>query len=186
MAVNLRRRRFTVDDYYAMADAGIFRPDERVELIEGEIIDMGAIGSLHAAIVTRLSRMLVLGVGEQAIVRVQDPVRLSDLTEPEPDLALLRPRDDFYAAGHPLPPDTLLVVEVSHTTLGYDRGIKLPLYATAGIPEVWIVNPEDVVVEVYREPARGRYRSEEHIGIDGVLRCLAIPSLEIPVSRVLS
>jgi Uma2 family endonuclease len=116
---------------------------------------------------------------------VQNPVRLSDLTEPQPDLALLRRRDDFYAARHPLPPDTLLVVEVSHTTLGLDRGIKLPLYATAGIPEVWIVNPEDDVVEVCRDPAKGRYRREERLGRTGALRCLAVPGLEIPVDQVL-
>jgi Uma2 family endonuclease len=185
MTVELQRRRFTVHEYYAMADAGILHEDDRVELIEGEIIEMAAIGSQHAACVDRLNRLLVRGAGDSAVVRVQNPVRLSDLTEPQPDLALLRPRDDFYAAGHPGPADTLLIVEVSHTTLGYDRGVKLPLYATARIPEVWIVNPEEGVVEVYREPSGGRYRSEGRAAPGDLLEPLALPGVAVPVERVL-
>jgi Uma2 family endonuclease len=184
MSVKPQRRRFTVHDYYAMADAGILDEDDRVELIEGDIVEMASIGSQHAACVDRLNRFLQ-AAGESAVVRVQNPVRLSDLTEPQPDLALLRPRDDFYAAAHPGPADTMLIVEVSHSTLGHDREIKLPLYATAGIPEVWIVNPEDDVVEVYRDPVRGRYARQERVGRDGVLQPLALPSLQIPVGRVL-
>ena len=185
MSVKLHRRRFTVHDYYAMADAGILGEDDRVELIEGEILEMASIGSQHAACVDRLTRFLVPGAGDRAVVRVQNPVRLSDLTEPQPDLALLRPRDDFYATAHPGPADTLLIVEVSHSTLGYDRGIKLPLYAAAGIPEVWIVNGDDGVIEVYREPSGGYYGSERRLHPGDVLTPLALPSVQIPVERVL-
>jgi Uma2 family endonuclease len=184
MSVKLQRRRFTVHDYYAMADAGILGEDDRVELIEGEILEMAAIGSRHAACVDRLNRYLQ-AVGEQAVVRVQNPVRLSDLTEPQPDLALLRARDDFYAAGHPGPADTLLIVEVSHSTLGYDREVKLPLYATAGIPEVWVVDVDGSAVEVYRDPASGRFRSEARLRAGDVLRPLHFPAVETPVARVL-
>jgi Uma2 family endonuclease len=185
MSVELQRRRFTVGEYYAMADAGILTEDDRVELIEGEIVQMAAIGSHHAACVDRLNRMLVQQAGEAAVVRVQNPVRLSDLTEPQPDFALLRARDDFYAARHPGPADTLLVIEVSHTTLGYDREIKLPLYALAGIPEVWIVNVEDGEVEVYRDPAGPQYRHRETVRPGAVLRPIAMPSVAVKVARIL-
>jgi Uma2 family endonuclease len=184
MSVELQRRRFTVDDYYAMADAGILHEDDRVELIEGEIIEMTAIGSHHAACVDRLTRLLVRQVGDEAVVRVQNPVRLSDLSEPQPDLALLRPRADFYAARHPVPADTMLVIEVAHTTLGYDRGVKLPLYAQTGIPELWIVNLDARVVEVYADPAAGRFRVQEEARSDGVLRPRLLPSVAVPVAEV--
>jgi Uma2 family endonuclease len=157
MAVELRRRRFTVDEYYTMADAGILTEDDRVELIEGEIVQMAAIGSLHAACVDRLNRLLVQQAGEAALVRVQNPVRLSDLSEPQPDLALLRPRTDYYAAGHPGPSDTLLIIEVAHSTLAYDREIKVPLYAVSGIPETWVVDLEGGEVRVYREATKHGY-----------------------------
>lgn len=185
MSVELQRRRFTVDDYYAMADAGILHEDDRVELIEGEIIEMAAIGSHHAACVDRLTRLLVRQAGEDAVVRVQSPVRLSDLSEPQPDLALLRPRGDFYAARHPLPPDTLLIIEVAHSTLGYDRGVKVPLYARTGIPELWIVNIDDRVVEVYGEPENGRFRKRSEVRSGAVIRPHLLPSVAVAVDDVL-
>lgn len=184
MGVELQRRRFTVDEYYAMVDAGILSEDDRVELIEGEIIQMAAIGSRHAACVNRLNQLFVEQAAGVAVVTVQNPVRLSDLTEPQPDLALARARDDFYAGAHPRPEDTLLVVEVAHTTLGYDRGTKLPLYAVAGVPEVWIVNVEEGEVEVYRDPAPRGFRTMERLGPGQVLHVVALPGIEIPVERV--
>ena len=185
MSVELQRRRFTVDDYYAMADAGILHEDDRVELIEGEIIEMAAIGSRHAACVDRLNRLLSRQVGDQAVVRVQNPVRLSDLSEPQPDLALLRPREDFYAARHPLPPDTLLIVEVAHSTLGYDRGVKVPLYARTGIPELWIVNVDEDVVEVYADPADGRFRVRTEAKRKTEVRPRLLPSVAVRVDDIL-
>jgi Uma2 family endonuclease len=169
-----------------MADAGILTEDDRVELIEGEIVQMAAIGSRHAACVNRLNRMLVQQAGETAVVHVQNPVRLSDLTEPQPDLAVLRAREDFYAARHPVPADTLLVIEVSHTTLGYDREIKIPLYALAGIPEVWIVDVEGELVEVYREPSGHQYAVQENARRGAVLRPLLVPGIALPVENILT
>ena len=116
-----------------MAEAGLFRPDDRLELVEGEIIDMAPIGSRHAACVNRLSQLLIPRLGERAILRVHGPVRLSDLSEPQPDIAVLAPRDDFYAGGHPGPADVLLVVEVAET-VGWDRDVKMPLYGRAAWP----------------------------------------------------
>jgi Uma2 family endonuclease len=137
MALQVSRRLFTVHEYDQMVQAGILHEDDRVELIEGEIIEMAAIGSRHAACVNRLVQLFVMHVAGQAIVHAQNPIRLSERTEPEPDLSLLKPRPDFYAAGHPGPQDVLLVIEVADSSIGFDREIKIPLYARAGIPEVW-------------------------------------------------
>jgi Uma2 family endonuclease len=133
-------RRFSVDEYHRMAEAGVLQPTERVELIEGKIVQMAAIGSRHAECVDRLNRILVQGIEDRGTVRVQNPVRLSDHSEPEPDIALVRPRPEGYADRHPGPDDALLIVEVADTTLTLDREVKMPLYARAGIPECWTVD----------------------------------------------
>ncbi|HZD03789.1 MAG TPA: Uma2 family endonuclease, partial [Longimicrobiales bacterium] len=124
------------------------------------------------------------GLGDRAVVRVQNPVRLSDLTEPRPDITLLRPRDDFYTEGHPGPADVDLIVEVAHTTLAYDRDIKLPLYATAGVPEVWIVHVQERVVEVYDDPSEGRYQVQHRASPGQVLHPRRLPSLSVRVEDV--
>jgi len=157
-AAQIARHLFSVDEYHRMGEAGIFGEDDRVELIEGEIIEMSPIGSPHAARVKRLNRLLVRRLGTRAIVQVQDPVVLNRLSEPEPDLAVLKPRVDFYAARHPEPTDVLLIIEVADSSRGFDRTVKAPLYAQAGIPELWIVDVIDEIVEVYRRPRRGAYR----------------------------
>ena len=157
VAKPVNRRTFTVDEYYRMADAGILHEDDRVELIEGEIVEMAAIGSLHAACVSKMNRLLVGRLPENLLVRVQDPLRLSDLTEPQPDLVVILFREDYYAQAHPLPPETLLVVEVADSSLAYDKQVKIPLYARAGIPEVWIVDLTAGEVLVHRRPGAHGY-----------------------------
>jgi Uma2 family endonuclease len=156
----LQRHRLTVAEYYRMAEAGILGEDDRVELIEGEIIDMPPIGTDHTSSVKRLLRAFDRSVGDRAIVSVQDPVRLDDYSEPEPDLALLRYRDDFYHEAHPGPGDVLLLVEVAHSSLRYDLEIKLPLYARHGIPEVWIVDLEHRRLEIHRQQEGDGYREK--------------------------
>lgn len=149
----LKRRLFTVEEYYRMAEAGIISKDERVELIEGEIVAMAAIGTGHAACVDRLNYFLSQRVGNRALVRVQNPTRLDRFSEPQPDIALLRPRADFYAFAHPGPADVSLVVEVADTTVGFDREVKIPLYARAGIPEAWLVDLTGDCMTAYRKPS---------------------------------
>jgi Uma2 family endonuclease len=150
--------RFTIDDLERMVRAGILREDARVELIEGELLDMNPIGWAHQACVNRLTEALVRSLSGRAIVQPQGPVRLSERSLPQPDLALLRPRPDFYARSGPGPADVLLLVEVSDTTLAYDRDVKVPLYARAGIPEVWLVDLAVEQVLVFREPEHDGYR----------------------------
>lgn len=140
-----------------MGEVGILAPELRVELIEGEIVDTSPIGLAHASRVSRLNRLLSLAVGERALVWPQNPVILGDRSAPEPDLVLLRWRDDYYAETQPGPEDLLLIVEVSDTSLVYDRDIKLPLYARFQIPEVWILDIQGGHLEIHREPDAGRY-----------------------------
>jgi Uma2 family endonuclease len=151
------RHAYSVDDYYRMAETGILRPGDRVELIEGEIIDRAPIGSRHAAAVNRISNILKLSVGTQAIVAIQNPVRLDRHSEPQPDIALLHPHADFYAAAHPGPADVLLIIEVADSTLRYDRDTKLPLYARHGIPEVWLVDIDNNSFTIHRTPQAAGY-----------------------------
>lgn len=178
-------RRFTVDEYYKMAEAGILGEDDRVELIEGEIVQMPAIGSPHASCVTRLDRQFFSRAGESVIVRVQNPVHLSEHSEPEPDLAIVKAREDFYARGHPEPGDVLLLVEVSDTTYDYDHSIKGPLYARAGIPEFWIVNLEAARVEVMLDPAPDGYQTIRQYGPGERIAPQHLPQAQIEVRDIL-
>jgi Uma2 family endonuclease len=152
-----QRHRITVHDYHRMAEVGVLAPDARVELIEGEIIDMAPIGNDHQSIVDQLNRMLVRAVGDRAIVRVQGSIRLSQWSEPEPDVVLLAPRADFYRNEFAAGEDTLLVIEVSDTTLRYDRDVKVPLYARHAVPEVWVVDVNADVLLVFGELRNGKY-----------------------------
>jgi Uma2 family endonuclease len=152
-----RRHRITVEEYHRMAEVGLLAPDARVELIEGVIIDMPPIGSRHAAAVDRLAELLHGAVGKRAIVRCQGAIQLGDLNEPQPDLALLARREDFYEQRNPTPSDTLLVIEVSDTTLHHDLHTKMSLYARHGIPELWVVDVEGKRLHVFRNPAGTSY-----------------------------
>jgi Uma2 family endonuclease len=157
MAVEVRRKKFTVDEYEQMGRAGIFREDDRVELVDGEIVEMTPIGSWHAGCVTRTASLFGRRVGDRAIVSVQNPIRLGSHDEPQPDVAILKPRPDFYSRSHPDPQDVLLVIEVSDASTVYDRDTKVPLYARAGIPETWRVDLQADLVEVYRDPSPEGY-----------------------------
>jgi Uma2 family endonuclease len=177
------RRRFTVHEYHRMAEAGILHEDDRVELIEGELIEMAAIGPLHFTCVNGLNWLLVQSVGDEAIVSVQNPVRLDEYGEPQPDLAVIRTRD--YRESLPGPEDVLLLIEVSDTTLAYDRGVKLPEYARKGIREAWIVDLNAGAVERHTEPSPDGYRLTARPGRGETLASKALPNVAIPVDTVL-
>ncbi|WP_025321175.1 Uma2 family endonuclease [Deferrisoma camini] len=155
------RRLFTVDEFHRMAEAGILGEDDRVELIEGELIEMTPIGSRHAACVKRILHTLAPHSGNPWLLSVQDPIALDPRTELQPDIALLKPRPDYYASAHPRPRDVVLIIEVADTSAAADREVKLPLYAKAGIPEVWLVDLPGGVIEVYRDPGETAYRTAQ-------------------------
>lgn len=184
MAAEPIRRQFTVEEYYQMAVAGIFTEDDRVELIEGEIIEMPPIGGPHASRVLRLTQVFTAAFRDAALVNVQNPLRLSGRSEPVPDVVLLRPRSDFYVE-HPTPADVFLVVEVSDTTLAYDRGVKLPLYAREGVPEVWLVEIGPDRISMHRDPTPTGYRQTQVRRRGDVISALAFPDVEIAVEDIL-
>ncbi|MCI0345673.1 MAG: Uma2 family endonuclease [Chloroflexi bacterium] len=185
MALELRRHRFTVDEYYRMAEAGILNEDSRVELIDGEIVDMPPIGSHHGGSVDRSNEVFFRRFVDVAQVRVRNPVRLDMYNEPEPDLALLRRRDDFYRTAHPTPADVLLFVEVADSLLAEDRRTKLPLYARYAIREVWLVDLPNRVVHVYRDPAPDGYRLVQTARSGDRIAPLAFPDRDLDVAELL-
>ena len=164
MSRKLAKHWITADEYERMGEGGVFPPDARLELIEGEIYEMSPIGSPHAACVDALALLFNEVARRRYIVRVQSPIRLNDFSEPQPDVTLLSWRDDFYRGAHPTPADVLLVVEVSDTTVETDSKVKVPLYARAGIPEAWLVNIPDERVEVYSDPSGDAYRQVKQFG----------------------
>lgn len=166
MAVQIARHQINLQEYERMVEAGVFEPGTRVELVRGEIVDMAPIGLQHEACVARLTRLLGKLVGDSAIVWPQNnSIRLPNSnSRPQPDLTLLRWRDDDYSGKAPMPADVILVIEVSDTSLSYDRSVKAPLYAEAGIPALWIVNLPDKLIEVYSRPMGTRYSSIRKAG----------------------
>jgi len=177
-------RRFTIDEYQKMVDC--LAEDDRVELIEGDIVEMSPIGRLHAAQVRRLTAVLSRLAADRAMVSVQNPVDLDDHSEPEPDVALLIARSDYYAGRHPGPADVLLLIEVSDSSADHDRQVKLPLYARAGVQEVWIIDlaiPD--VIEVYREPSAGGFTRLARASRGDMVAVPGLPGAAVEVDALL-
>ena len=179
------RRRFTIHDYHRMADAGVLAPDERVELLDGEIVEMSPIGSRHAGIVDRLNMLFARRLGHHVIVRVQNPIVLDDYSEPQPDLTLLRARPDYYVGAHPRPADVLLAIEVMDSSASYDRSLKLPLYARKRLRELWLVDLPGAAVDVYRRPTASGYREHQRLTRGQRLTALAFPRIHFRVADIL-
>ncbi|MHB8662410.1 MAG: Uma2 family endonuclease [Acidimicrobiales bacterium] len=178
------RHVFTVDEYDRMGEAGVFPPDLRLELLGGEIFEMTPIHPPHSSTVNRLTQLLVLALAGRAVVTVQNPVRLGDISQPQPDLLVAAARTDFYSARHPRPEDTLLAIEVSDTTLRWDRRVKRPFYAKSGIPELWIVDVNARHVEVATEPGADDYLQIRTLA-EGVITPVLIPDLSVELADIL-
>jgi Uma2 family endonuclease len=185
MSVLLVRHRFSLDDYHAMAAAGALKPDDRVELVEGEIVDVIPSGLRHAAAVNRLNRWLAVGCGTRGVVQVQGPFRIGLYSELQPDVLVLRPRDDFYQETAATPDDVMLLIEVADSSIQYDRIIKLALYARAGVREFWIVDLVRSEVTVHRQPTRDGVGVAETLERGARLTPAAFPDLVLPVSELL-
>lgn len=185
LAESALRHRFDVDDYYRMAEAGILSAKGRVELIEGEIVDLAPIGSAHGGTVDCLTSLVARSVvGGQAQLRVQGSLRLDVHNEPQTDIMLLRPRADFYRTSHPTAADVLLLVEVAETSLAYDRGPKLALYARHHVPEVWIVDLAGGAIELFRAPGPRGYDERRRLA-DGLISPALVQGREIDVAALL-
>ncbi|HYP39787.1 MAG TPA: Uma2 family endonuclease [Chloroflexia bacterium] len=185
MAMQQPRRRFTVDEYHRMGDAGILHEDDRVELVEGEIVVMSPINAPHLMCVNGLNKILSRSVPEELIVSVQNPIHINTVTELQPDLALITPPNSPDLKYYPGIQDILLVVEVADSTVTSDRRDKVPMYARAGIPEVWLVNIPKKVVEVYSDPAGGKYQSTMRVGRGQNLTVKMLPHVNIAIDAFL-
>jgi Uma2 family endonuclease len=181
---NPTRHKLSVEDYHKLGEAGILREDSRVELIDGELMDMAPIGAAHMRIVNRLTRLLVLAVGDLGVVSIQNPITLPPHSEPQPDVVILSPGSDHIEAPVPGPREALLVSEVADTTVAYDRSTKLSLYAEAGIAEVWIVNVPAQCVEVYRDPVAGAYMAKSEAGSGDLLSPSRLPPVTVQVAEL--
>lgn len=181
----VKPKKFRVEEFRKMTEIGILPEESGWEIIDGYLIDKMTIGSKHASVVKRLNRVLTNLVGIQAVISIQDPIHIDNYNEPEPDVVLLAPRDDFYAEGHPTPQDILLLIEVSDSTVEYDRVIKKTLYAEAGIVEFWLVNLKDETIEVYTQPKNGGYYSARILESGESVKATAIENLTLAVEEIL-
>lgn len=186
MIAQTLRRRFTVHDYARMREAGILTEDDRVELLDGEIYLRSPLGPLHIAIVNRLTKLLMRQVGDDAILSIQNAVQLNDYSEPQPDVALLHPRDDYYDQALARPDDILLLIEVADTSFGYDRDQKLPRYAASTIAEVWIIDVDQQLVEQYVQPLQGQYTQLTKILFGQTIQSKTMPQIHFTTDQLFS
>lgn len=184
MNVQVARKLFTVREYDRFIEAGVLTEDDRIELIDGEVLEMSPIGSRHAACVARLTRMFS-ALDEEIIVWVQSPIQAGDYSEPEPDVVILAFRDDFYEMSRPVPEDIYLLIEVADSSLPYDRQIKVPLYAKTGVPETWVVDVEGEAIYVHRNLVKGIYQETFTVGQGETLSPAAFPDLEFEFAKIL-
>lgn len=181
MATDTLKKRFSVGDFHRMVEAGILSTEERVELIDGEILEMSPIGHWHRVRVTRANTLFVRAFGERAVVSCQGSIELSEWSEPQPDFVIFKPRSDFYAGKRWTPEDVLLMMEVADTSLRYDLNVKVPLYARARIPEFWIQDAKRDILRVYRDPAGGNYADAFELQRSDVIAPIAFPDIAFSV-----
>ena len=182
--VQLLRKKFTITEFEQMAETGIIKDEDRIELIEGELIEMGKIGKRHAACVDRLNDLFRDKFGKRVLVRSQNPIQLSDYSQPQPDLAILTRKSDYYETAHPTPDDIFLLVEVADTTIKFDQEIKIPLYAKHNILEVWLVNLNQEIVEVYYQSNINSYTTKKIFTKKQIISPISFPEIKINVSEI--
>lgn len=185
MEVGVTKKLFNVEEYCRLVDAGILNEKDRVELIEGEIIQMSPIGKRHAACVDRAGELFTFAFKRRAIVSIQNPLRLNEYNEPQPDIAVLKRREDYYADRPRTPEDTFFVVEVSDTTLPYDMQVKIPIYARAGVAEVWVENLQENRLLICREPDGSSYNKQFVLDRGASIAPLAFPDIPFTVEELL-
>jgi len=185
MTASTLKRLFTIEEYYQMGRSGIFTEDDRVELIEGEIVQMTPIGNPHAGCVRWLSRFFHRLLDDRFIIDAQNLLRLSGYSEPQPDIVLLKPCLDCYRSTHPVPDDVFLLIDVADSSLGYDKNVKIPLYAKHNIVECWLVNLQDKNIEVYRQPSENGYRQIQTFSPGQTLSTQAFPDILMKAGDIL-
>lgn len=177
MTVQLLKHKFTTQQYHLIHEAGVFSQGDRFELINGEITEMSPIGRKHAACIIRATKLLQKKLGDLVLISVQNSIHLSDVSEPQPDFAVLTPRDDCYEEGLARPADILLLIEVADSTIAYDRNVKMPLYSAAGIPEMWLFDLNERVIEGYSQPSARGYKQMHRYEQGDIFSMLAFPDI---------
>jgi Uma2 family endonuclease len=185
MATPIEHKTITIDEYHHMIERGVLDEDDHVELIEGEIVSMPPIGPEHGGCVNALTRLFIRALGDRTVVAVQNSILLPNNSEPEPDISVLKPRDDMYRRSLPTPDAILLLIEVAYSSLDKDRYAKIPVYARAGISEVWLVNLAEEVIETYSDPANGRYEKAVRVGRGENISPVSIPDVAFSVDAIL-
>jgi len=185
METEVVKKLFTVDEYHRMGEVGIFTEDDRVELIQGEIIQMSPIGNRHVVCVDRATNILVSTLGKEGLVSIQNPLQLDNYSEPQPDVIVLKPRADYYSGRTRTPSDVLLMIEVSDTTLRYDCNVKVPLYAASGVFEIWIEDLQNDAILIYRDPAGITYKTTFTRRRGEAISPLAFPGVAFAVDDLL-
>lgn len=185
MNLPVQNWQFTVDDFHRMVEVGILREDDRVELLQGVIFRMSPIGSRHNACIARINSQLQRLLGDSAILMIQSSFRLAGDSEPQPDVLILRPREDFYEDSLPTPVDVYLLIEVADSTVEFDRNVKLPLYAKAGVVEYWLVDLPSGQIETYCDPVGNAYQTTASYDLDDGLSPLSFPQLSIRVDEII-
>jgi Uma2 family endonuclease len=183
--VNPTKHLTNLDEWRRLGEANIFPPESRIELINGEILEMAPVGFNHSGHLKRVNNVLTILVAGNAIVSVQDPLQLGDLSEPEPDFMLLKPNADYYSSRHPTADDVLLLIEVAESSLNFDQNQKLRLYARHGIPEYWLLNLNDVCLEVYRKPNGEVYAEKTTLYTGDSVALSQLTDISIKVSDIL-
>lgn len=183
--VEIERRLFTVNEYDRFIEVGVLTEDDPVELINGEVVKMSPISSSHVGCVHRLNRLFSQRLSDNVILHIQNPIHVDRYSEPEPDVVVLKYRDDYYSDSLPRPTDVLLLIEVAETSLSYDRRVKVPLYAKAGIQEVWVVNVEEKVIYGYRNPGKGKYQETSIVKPGETLTLTAFPEIVLQVGEII-
>ncbi|PDW05020.1 Uma2 family endonuclease [Candidatus Viridilinea mediisalina] len=184
MSIAMTRHLFTVQEYARIREAGILTEDDRVELLDGEIYVMSPIGPLHVSIINKLNKILMNQVGDNGIISIQNPIQLSDYSEPQPDITILSPREDFYTSALPTPDDVLLIIEIADSSIDYDRDEKLPRYARAQISEVWIVDVHKSVIEQYTQPLQGEYTQLHKVLLGNIVTATTIANVCIDTTQI--
>jgi Uma2 family endonuclease len=186
MQTEVTKKRFTVEEYYKMDEAGILTPEDRTELIDGEIIEVTKMGPRHASVLSRVTRLFVKLFNGKALLRAQLPFPINDYTEVQPDAALFKPQADYYGSAHPGAADVLLVLEIADSSLKYDRDMKLKVYAAANVPEVWIADLRGDSLLVFRDPSSRTYKTSLGFKREESISCLAFPDIRFSVQELLA
>jgi len=180
------KKKFDLQEYHHLIDTGIFHEDKKVELIEGELFEMSPVGFRHASCVNKLNYIFSLKLGEKAIVSIQNPIKLNNKSEPQPDIVLLKPRDDFYATQHPTPEDILLLIEVADSSIEYDRTIKLPSYAENKIIETWLIDLNNNFLEKHTNPKTNYYQKREKLSREDVVFSDSFSDIQIAIKDIIN